>query len=92
MPGEHVTSFGAGLDAGVLCMPTDAITLGAIVHDLTTTYLAWSNGTRELIVPTLDTGASFNFFPAQQHALTWAVDLAWGFERRSSTASSSSGA
>jgi hypothetical protein len=79
----RATSFGAGLDAGVLYMPTDAITLGATVHDLTTTYLAWNNGTHELIVPTLDTGASFNFFPADHHAITYALDLAWGFERRS---------
>jgi hypothetical protein len=78
----RVTSFGAGLDAGVLYMPTDAITLGATLHDLTTTYLSWNNGTRELVVPTLDTGAAFNFFPAESHALTWALDLAWGFERR----------
>jgi hypothetical protein len=78
-----VTSFGAGLDAGVLYMPTDAITLGATVHDLTTTYISWNNGVRELVVPTLDTGAAFNFFPAERHALTWALDLAWGFERRS---------
>ena len=83
LPGEHVTSFGAGLDAGLLYMPTDAITLGVTVHDLTTTYLAWSNGTRELIAPTIDTGASVNFFPAEHHALTWALDLDWGFERRS---------
>jgi len=79
----HATSFGAGLDAGVLYMPTDAITIGATLHDLTTTYLAWDNGTHELIVPTLDTGAAFNFFPADHHALTLALDLAWGFERRS---------
>jgi hypothetical protein len=82
LPGEHVTSFGAGLDAGVMYMPSDAITLGAVMHDLTTTYLAWSNGTREIIAPTLDTGAAFTFHPAERHALTWAVDLAWGFERR----------
>jgi hypothetical protein len=82
LPGEHVTSFGAGVDAGVMYMPTDAITLGAVVHDLTTTYLAWSTGTRELIVPTLDTGAAFTFHPAPRHALTWATDLAWGFENR----------
>jgi hypothetical protein len=82
VPGEHVTSFGAGLDVGALYMPTDAVTFGAVVHDLTTTYLAWSNGTRELVVPTLDTGAAFNFYPADRHALTWALDLAWGFERR----------
>lgn len=82
LPGSHVTSFGAGVDVGALYMPSDAITLGATVHDLTTTYLAWSNGTRELIVPTLDTGAAFSFHPAPRHALTWALDLAWGFERR----------
>ena len=82
LPGEHVTSFGAGLDAGVLYMPTDAVTIGVAVHDLTTTYLAWSNGTRELIVPTLDSGAAVNFFPAERHALTWGLDLAWGFEGR----------
>lgn len=82
LPSEHVTSFGAGVDLGALWMVTDAVTLGATVHDLTTTYLAWSNGTRELVAPTLDTGAAFNFFPADRHALTWALDVAWGFERR----------
>jgi len=82
IPGQHVTSFGAGLDAGVLFMPTDAVTLGATLHDVTTTYLAWSNGTRELVVPTLQTGAAFNFFPAEKHALTFALDLDWGFERK----------
>jgi len=80
--GKHVTSFGAGLDAGVVYMPHDAVTLGATLRDLTTTYLAWSNGTREFIAPTLDTGAGFNFFPAPNHAITWGFDLAWGFERR----------
>jgi hypothetical protein len=80
LPGEHVTSFGAGLDAGLLYMPTDAVTIGAVVHDLTTTYLSWSNGTRELIVPTIDTGASLQFYPAERHALTWATDFAWAFE------------
>ncbi len=80
--GQHVTSFGAGLDAGVMYMPSDAVTLGAVFHDLTTTYLVWSNGTRELIAPTLDTGVAFTFHPADRHALTWATDLAWGFENR----------
>jgi hypothetical protein len=82
IPGEHATSFGAGLDAGVLWMPGDAITVGAVVHDVTTTYLAWSNGVREYIVPTLETGASVNFAPAQRQALTWALDLAWNFDRQ----------
>ncbi len=86
LPGEHVTSFGAGLDAGLLYMPSDAVTLGAAMHDVTTTYLAWSNGTRELIAPTLDTGAACTFHPAERHALTWALDLAWGFENRDADA------
>jgi hypothetical protein len=83
IPGEHVTSFGAGLDGGVIWMPTDAVTFGAALHDLTTTYLAWSNGTHELVNPTLDTGVGVNFFPAPHHAITVALDLNWGFERRS---------
>jgi hypothetical protein len=83
IPGEHVTSFGAGVDLGALYMPTDAVTIGASVHDLTSTYLSWSNGTHELVIPTLDTGASFSFAPGEGHALTWGFDLAWGFERRS---------
>jgi len=83
LPGEHVTSFGAGLDGGLVFMPSDAVTIGAVIRDLTTTYLSWSNGTHELISPTLDTGVGFNFFPAPHHAITWGLDLAWGFERRS---------
>src|ERR1044072_2774127 len=39
--GSHVTSFGAGIDVGALYMPTDAVTIGAAIHDLTTTYLSW---------------------------------------------------
>lgn len=81
--GEHVTSFGAGIDAGVIYMASDAVTLAAVLHDATTTYLSWSNGVRELVSPNLTTGSAFNFSPAPHHALTWATDLAWNFEDRS---------
>jgi hypothetical protein len=82
LPGEHVTSFGSGLDAGILYMPNDAITLSAVMRDLTTTYLTWSNGTRELVAPNLLTGAGVQFQPAPGHALTWGTDLGWDFEGR----------
>jgi hypothetical protein len=82
IPGDRVTSFGAGLDVGGVWMPNDAITVGAVVHDITTTYLAWSNGTRERIDPTLASGISFGFVPAEQHALTWVIDMNVGFENR----------
>jgi hypothetical protein len=78
----RATSFGMGLDAGAVWMPNDAITLGAVAHDLTTTYLAWSNGTREIVAPTVTTGAAFSFRPAESHAITWALDLGFGFEDR----------
>jgi len=82
IPGEHVTSFGAGIDAGVLYMPMDAATISLVVHDLTTTYMSWSNGTREYVIPTIDTGVAFNFYPAERMSLTWALDLGWNFEDR----------
>ena len=82
LPGEHVTSFGAGVDGGLLYMPTDAVTLSGVVHDATTTYLSWSDGVREFVSPNITTGAAFNFLPAERHALTWAVDLGWNFENR----------
>ena len=79
---EKATSFGAGVDAALLYMPMDAATIGIVVHDLTTTFLSWNNGTRELVRPTIDTGVAFNFYPAEKHALTWATDIGWGFEGR----------
>lgn len=79
---EKATSFGAGVDASLLYMPMDAATIGIVVHDLTTTFLSWNNGTRELVRPTIDTGVAFNFYPAEKHALTWATDIGWGFEGR----------
>ena len=82
IPGEHATSFGAGLDAGLTYMPHDAITIAAVAHDLTTTFISWNNGVRESVYPTLTTAAGFNFYPAERHALTWAVDIGWDFEGR----------
>ena len=82
VPRKHVTSFGAGLDAGLLYMPTDAVTIAGVIRDLTTTYLAWSNGSREIVSPTIDSGSAFNFYPAPRHALTVALDFGWGFEGR----------
>lgn len=80
--GEHATSFGAGVDVGALYMINDAVTLSAVMHDLTTTYISWNSGVREFVAPSLVTGSCFNFAPAPNQALTWAVDLGWNFEGR----------
>ncbi|MBI3539001.1 MAG: hypothetical protein HY076_01850 [Candidatus Eisenbacteria bacterium] len=85
IPGRHVKSFGAGIDAGMLYMATDAVTVGVVVHDLTTTFLTWGNGVRERIDPTMDSGVAFNFYPADKNALTWAIDVGWGFDHMPDT-------
>ncbi len=79
---KAATSFGAGIDVGTIYMHSDVLSFGAVVHDLTTTYLAWSNGAREYIIPTLDVGSAWTFYPAQHHSGTVALDLGWEFERR----------
>src|SRR5262245_1687905 len=40
MPGEHVTSFGAGVDVGMEYMPTDGVTSGAGARERRSTYRA----------------------------------------------------
>ena len=60
----------------------DAILYVGIDFGTSHTCISASNGTRETISPSLDTGVGFNFFPAPRHALTWAVDVGWLFEDR----------
>lgn len=53
------SAFGIGFDAGVYYKPIDNLHLGAAVQDITTTLVAWSTGTNELISPTLKLGAAY---------------------------------
>jgi hypothetical protein len=50
---------GIGFDAGILYLPTERLFLGANVQDVTTTLVAWSTGTNELISPTVKLGAAY---------------------------------
>jgi hypothetical protein len=68
--GEY-NGTGIGFDAGAQYMPTDRLFLGVNVQDVTTTLVAWSTGTNELISPTVKLGAAYrisalggNFTPA----------------------------
>ena len=51
---------GLGFDAGVQYLPTDFFALAATLQDATTTLVAWSTGTNELISPTLKLGAAYS--------------------------------
>jgi hypothetical protein len=50
---------GIGFDAGLMYNPTDKVFLGVNVQDVTTTLVAWSTGTNELISPTVKLGAAY---------------------------------
>lgn len=50
---------GIGFDVGLQYLPFENIVLGAHLQDATTTLVAWSTGTNELISPTLKVGAAY---------------------------------
>lgn len=52
---------GIGFDVAALYLPTENISIGANLQDATTTLVAWSTGTNELISPTLKIGAAYFF-------------------------------
>lgn len=56
---EVGSATGIGFDIGAQYRPTDRILLGANFQDVTTTLIAWSTGTNELISPTLKAGAGY---------------------------------
>ena len=58
--GEY-SSFGLGVDFGMLKRGafTEALDIGLTVHDLTGTYLSWSTGRKETIVPVPRLGLAY---------------------------------
>lgn len=53
------SALGIGFDAGAYYTPMPNLQLGAVVQDVTTTLVAWSTGTNELITPTVKLGAAY---------------------------------
>lgn len=53
------SAFGIGFDAGAYYRPIENLHLGAAIQDVTTTLVAWSTGTNELISPTVKLGAAY---------------------------------
>jgi hypothetical protein len=75
------SAWGLGLDVGLGYMVTDRFSLGANLQDITTTYLSWTTGKKEVITPTVKVGAAYqvNFLSG---VITPAVDLDVRFENR----------
>ena len=55
------SATGVGFDVGVLYAPLPNLFFGANAQDVTTTFVAWSTGTDELISPTLKLGSAYLF-------------------------------
>ncbi len=76
----HAT--GIGFDVGVMFNPTGNLFLGVNAQDITTTLVAWSTGTNDLISPTLKIGSGY-IIEALGGRFIPLIDLDFRFENRS---------
>ncbi|MFA6438465.1 MAG: PorV/PorQ family protein [Bacteriovoracaceae bacterium] len=81
---------GIGFDLGVQYLLSEKLLLGANLQDATSTLVAWSTGTNELISPTLKLGAAYSF-EVFQGRLTPAVGTDVRFENRRFSATANLG-
>jgi hypothetical protein len=75
------SATGIGLDLGLWYTPFDNVQLGANLQDVTTTFLAWNTGRKELISPTMKLGSAY-FIEAFGGRFAPAVDFDIRFENR----------
>lgn len=74
-------AYGLGFDIAAWYNPYENFYVGANIQDVTTTLLAWSTGTNELIAPKLKIGAAYEWF-ALSGKITPVVDFDVYFENR----------
>jgi hypothetical protein len=75
------SATGVGFDIGVLYSPRENWFVAANVQDVTTTLVAWSTGTNELISPTLKLGTAY-FLDLFQGRFAPTLDVDVRFENR----------
>jgi hypothetical protein len=78
---EVASATGIGFDIGVLYSPRENWFVAANVQDVTTTLIAWSTGTNELISPTLKLGTAY-FIDLFQGRFAPTIDIDVRFENR----------
>ncbi|MEO8666293.1 MAG: PorV/PorQ family protein [Ignavibacteria bacterium] len=83
-------AWGLGFDVGASYNPFGSFYLGANLMDLTTTYLSWSTGKKEVITPTAKLGTAYQI-EFLKGTLTPAVDFDVRFENRRSSANANLG-
>jgi hypothetical protein len=76
------SAWGIGFDIGAIYNVTSKFRVGANLQDISTTYLAWNTGRKELITPTAKVGGSYDFEIFKTGRITPAVDFDVRFENR----------
>jgi hypothetical protein len=76
------SAWGIGFDVGAIYSFNDKFRLGANLQDISTTYLAWNTGRKELITPTAKVGGSYDIGIFKTGRITPAVDFDVRFENR----------
>jgi len=77
----EASAWGLGFDLGAYWSPIDRLYLGANIMDITSTYLSWSTGKKEVIIPTAKIGTAYEF-DVWKGTLIPAVDFDVRFENR----------
>ncbi len=87
------TSFGMGLDLGLLYRPTASWGLGVRMADATTTRISWDTGHRETLRPALTLGAAWTRdLPGLRGRLNTVLALASTFDGRDEASQLAGGA
>jgi hypothetical protein len=76
------SAWGVGLDAGALALLPHSLRLGLNLQDVTTTYLAWDTGEKEVISPAVRLGLSWNPVFSGNKPLTLSSGFDFRFEGR----------
>ena len=80
---DTCSAWGLGLDISALYRLSERLNLGLNLQDATTTLVAWDNGTRESISPTLKIGGAYRWdCHFLQGMITPAFDVDIRFENR----------
>ncbi|HUI29963.1 MAG TPA: PorV/PorQ family protein [Candidatus Acidoferrales bacterium] len=76
---SSTSGTGIGFDVGVLYSPFTNLNLGANLQNATTTVVAWTTGTTEVMTPTLATGAAYGLTMGS-FVVTPAADLLFNID------------
>lgn len=86
------TSFGVGLDLGLLAFPRPDLRIGVRLADATTTRISWDTGRRETVNPSLLIGTAWTReLPGSLGRFTAALGAAGTFEGREEASQASMG-